>query len=120
MRLNQRSTFLQHAVIPAWEWLGIMPASAKHYWRTTMRLVLTALAIVITGVLVQPANADPYPWCAITGGRGDSRESCYFKTFQACLTTIQGLGGFCNPNPRYTGRSGYRDDDRFGRRSVRQ
>jgi hypothetical protein len=85
-----------------------------------MRLVLTALAIVITGVLVQPAKADPYPWCAITGGRGDSQESCYYKTFERCLNQIQGLGGFCNPNPRYTGPSTYRADKGHARRNARQ
>jgi hypothetical protein len=85
-----------------------------------MRLALTALAVVATAVLVQPAKADPYPWCAVTGGRDDSRESCYYKTFEACLTTIQGLGGFCNHNPRYTGPSAARGDEPSKRRSARR
>ena len=67
-----------------------------------MRIVLTALVLAGTALLAQPAKADPYPWCAIYGGN-DGTQSCYYMTFQQCLTQIQGLGGFCNQNPGYTG-----------------
>jgi len=73
----------------------------------TMRLALTVFALIGTTLLVQsvqvqPAQADPYRYCAVYGGN-DGRESCYFRTFQECLAQIQGVGGFCNNNPWYTG-----------------
>jgi hypothetical protein len=67
-----------------------------------MRLALTALVLAGTALLAQPAKADPYRWCAVYGAN-DGRESCYYKTFEQCLAQIQGLGGFCNLNPGYTG-----------------
>ena len=84
-----------------------------------MRIALAALAVAATTLLAPEAKADPYPWCAVTGGRNDSTESCYFKTFERCLDQIQGLGGFCNPNPRYTGPATYRSDKRSTRRAAR-
>jgi hypothetical protein len=69
-----------------------------------MRVTLTILVLIGAAWSGQPAQAevDPYPWCAQQGTR-DSRESCYFKTFEQCLDQIRGQGGFCNRNPRYTG-----------------
>jgi hypothetical protein len=67
-----------------------------------MRLALITLVFAGTALVVQPAKADPYRWCAIYGGN-DGTESCYYNTFEQCLAQIQGLGGFCNQNPRYTG-----------------
>jgi hypothetical protein len=67
-----------------------------------MRLVLAALAFMGIAWLAQPVQADPYRYCAVYGGN-DGRESCYFRTFQECLASIQGNGGFCNNNPWYTG-----------------
>jgi hypothetical protein len=67
-----------------------------------MRFALTALVFAGTALVAQPAKADPYPWCAVYG-TNDGRESCYYMTFQQCLIQIQGLGGFCNQNPGYTG-----------------
>lgn len=80
-----------------------------------MRLAPIAVALLGTVFLVQPAKADPYPWCAIYGNSGNSRESCYYMTFEACLAQIQGLGGFCNQNPGYTGPAVSRDRRRTRR-----
>jgi hypothetical protein len=86
-----------------------------------MRLALTALVLLGTSVFAQPVKADPYPWCAIYGGGSQGGgESCYYLTFERCLNQIQGLGGFCNPNPRYTGPSTYRADKGHARRNARQ
>jgi hypothetical protein len=38
------------------------------------------------------ANADPYKWCAQYGGEDGGGTNCGF-----------GMGGFCVPNPFYTG-----------------
>jgi hypothetical protein len=45
-----------------------------------------------------PAQAREYPWCA----RYDwTTRNCGFVSFQQCLATISGIGGRCEPNPRY-------------------
>lgn len=45
-----------------------------------------------------PAAAREYPWCA----RYDwTTSNCGFVSFQQCLATISGIGGRCEPNPRY-------------------
>jgi Protein of unknown function (DUF3551) len=39
------------------------------------------------------------PWCAPRGGNAGDLE-CVYNTFQECMATVRGLGGFCSPNPR--------------------
>jgi hypothetical protein len=43
-----------------------------------------------------------YPWCSrqVTGREG-SATSCYFTSYQQCMTTISGIGGWCYQNPAY-------------------
>ena len=53
-----------------------------------MRVAPIALALLGTALFAEPAKADPYPWCAVYGNTGDSRESCYYLTFEACLAQI--------------------------------
>jgi hypothetical protein len=72
-----------------------------------MKMIAPALLLA---VLMLAANgpsesrADPYRWCAIYGG-GDGYEAtnCGFVTLKQCRETISGIGGMCEPNPRYTG-----------------
>jgi hypothetical protein len=48
-----------------------------------------------------PAQAREYPWCA----RYDwTTSNCGFVSLQQCLATISGIGGRCEPNPRYAAR----------------
>jgi len=46
---------------------------------------------------------DPYRWCADFGGRGGGGTSCYYTSFEQCRRELIGRGGFCRPNPFYTG-----------------
>ncbi len=39
------------------------------------------------------------PWCAALGGR-DGGNDCSYYTFEQCMATARGLGGYCSPNPR--------------------
>jgi hypothetical protein len=41
-----------------------------------------------------------YPWCANYGDGGGS--NCGFSTHEQCMATVNGTGGFCDPNPFYT------------------
>jgi len=46
-----------------------------------------------------PARAQNYPWCAnFADGAG---VNCGFSTYQQCMTTSQGSGGYCTKNDRY-------------------
>jgi hypothetical protein len=64
--------------------------------RSLAILAVTAAALSLAAHLT-PAQAREYPWCA----RYDVwTTNCGFVTFQQCLATISGAGGFCAPNPR--------------------
>jgi hypothetical protein len=39
------------------------------------------------------------PWCAYLGGFGGNFD-CSYYTFEQCMATARGLGGYCSPNPR--------------------
>lgn len=52
----------------------------------------------------QPYPYDPYPWCAVYGGRGGGGTNCGFRTWQQCMATVSGIGGFCEPNQFYNPR----------------
>jgi Protein of unknown function (DUF3551) len=65
------------------------------------------LMLFITGVFVailcieKPAVAQNYPWCAQYGATPSAPTNCGFVTFQQCLDTISGIGGFCVRNNTY-------------------
>jgi len=47
-----------------------------------------------------------YPWCAITSGgdnSGGGAMSCYYTSWQQCMTTLSGIGGNCVESPYYHG-----------------
>ena len=46
---------------------------------------------------------DPYRWCAHYSGEGGGGTNCYFMTIEQCRAAISGVGGYCGPNPFYTG-----------------
>ena len=70
-----------------------------------MRLPSILLAVFILPVTLvqaqaqaQPFPYDPYPWCAVYGGRGGGGSNCGFSTWQQCMATVSGIGNqFYNP-----------------------
>ena len=65
-----------------------------------MRTLLFLLAIfAVTAGIGTPAQAQNYPWCAQYSGLGGT--NCGFTTFQQCMATLAGMGGFCNANTQY-------------------
>jgi Protein of unknown function (DUF3551) len=65
-----------------------------------MRVLLFLLAIfIVTAGTATPAPAQNYPWCAQYSGLGGT--SCGFTSFQQCMATLAGMGGFCNANTQY-------------------
>ena len=50
--------------------------------------------------IANPARAQNYRWCAnFHDGAG---VNCGFSTYQQCMATAQGSGGFCTQNNAYT------------------
>jgi hypothetical protein len=67
-----------------------------------LRLAIAVLATLVAGSLIDSAEADPYRWCAQYSGRTGG-TNCYFMTIGQCQAAVSGVGGFCRPNPFYTG-----------------
>ena len=70
-------------------------------------IVLATLALSSTVLAQAPANAlpyDPYPWCAVYGGRMSGSSNCGFSTWNQCMATVSGIGGFCQRNSFYNPR----------------
>ncbi len=68
-----------------------------------MRAVLLILSILIAAAGIGTrAEAQNYPWCAhYSGGSMGGAMNCGFTTFQQCLDTVSGIGGFCEKNDWY-------------------
>lgn len=67
-----------------------------------MRKTLLAVATLVSaaGFVPTPAGAVDYPWCA---EYIFDATNCGFTTHEQCLATINGIGGYCRPNPMYRG-----------------
>ena len=60
--------------------------------------------IALTAMTQTSANAlpyDPYAWCANYDSRGFGGSNCGFSTWNQCMATVSGVGGFCVPNQFY-------------------
>jgi Protein of unknown function (DUF3551) len=66
-----------------------------------MRTLLFMLAIfaVAAGAGTR-AQAKNYPWCADYSGPAGG-ANCGFTTYEQCMATLSGIGGFCNRNTQY-------------------
>jgi hypothetical protein len=66
-----------------------------------MRSLLLMVGVVVgTAALGGSARAQNYPWCAYYGGDFGG-ENCGFTTFEQCMATLSGIGGFCDQNTQY-------------------
>ena len=67
------------------------------------RVAFALLASATLAVEVQPAAAEIYrPWCVQHGSSdGDNGTTCAFTSFEQCMMTARGGGGFCVQNPWY-------------------
>jgi uncharacterized protein DUF3551 len=72
-----------------------------------LTFVLLTIPVALT-ISAGSANAlpyDPYPWCAVYGGRMGGSSNCGFSTLQQCMATVSGIGGSCEPNQFYNPRA---------------
>jgi hypothetical protein len=59
---------------------------------------LVAAAMLMGTPPASAQNAPNAPWCAYYDR---DTANCGFFTFEQCLQTISGIGGWCQPNPWY-------------------
>jgi hypothetical protein len=78
-----------------------------------MRHVLIAGALIVAALALagSTAQAREYPWCARYGW---TTYNCGFDTYNQCLATISGVGGYCERNPRFA------NDEQRPRKRYRQ
>ena len=79
-----------------------------------MRTIAFASLVFATLALL-PDGAQAAPWCAdYGGGRGGGGTNCGFYSFEQCMATVRGIGGFCRQNgfenPSYRYQRRYRRD----------
>jgi hypothetical protein len=71
-----------------------------------MRMAAIALFVVVASLLgeTEVSNAQSaysYPWCAIYWRVGGGARSCYYTSYEQCMTTVFPIGGFCVESPYY-------------------
>ena len=59
---------------------------------------LAMIALTSVGLSLSSFVAEAAPWCAQYSGRGGA-TNCGFYSFEQCMQTVHGIGGFCNRNP---------------------
>jgi hypothetical protein len=81
-----------------------------------MRLFLIVVgAFAAMTCIASPAEADNgRRWCAYYVG--NEATNCGWDTFEQCLATVSGIGGFCQLNTMYQPPSGPRPSTRHPRR----
>jgi hypothetical protein len=62
-----------------------------------MRLLLILCAVALLG---GTAKAQNYPWCAMYNV-GDEAVNCGFDSFEQCMESVRGMGGYCKANNTY-------------------
>ena len=73
-----------------------------------VRIAFAALCFTtFLGAAPEPAKAAAAPEAIVRAPAiriGLGARNCYFFTFAQCQATVSGVGGYCTPNPFYTGR----------------
>jgi len=65
----------------------------------TIAIAATTAALVLLSTGSGHAQTT-WPWCATYNDAYGARN-CGFATFQQCLATVSGIGGFCGQNPMF-------------------
>jgi hypothetical protein len=75
--------------------------------RILLTVVATAAALIGATDLASAQSPYSYPWCSRQAAKEGAATSCYFSSYQQCMTTISGIGGYCYQSPYYHARSEY-------------
>ncbi len=70
--------------------------------KATGKLLLAIISVVagLAGMTMR-AEAQNYPWCAQYSGKMGGAMNCGFVSFDQCMLTVRGMGGFCMANNTY-------------------
>jgi hypothetical protein len=86
---------------------GLLFRAEEEFMRT-----IAVVPILFAALSLTADGAQAAPWCAQYGGGRGGGTNCGFYSFQQCMATIWGNGGFCTQNqfenPYWTGRDGRR------------
>jgi hypothetical protein len=66
-------------------------------WKILTASALAGGAMLLAGA---PAKAQGYEYPYCTSGGWATDGICRFRTFEECMTFVQGVGGSCTRNPR--------------------
>ena len=66
-------------------------------------LVFVSFAFMGATELATAQSPYSYPWCSRQGSYDSVTTSCYFTSYQQCMRTLSGLGGYCFERPYYHG-----------------
>src|SRR4029077_3343568 len=82
---------------------GVASLNPGYMRERPMRILFLTLGVLVAiAALGTRAQAQNYPWCAIYGGSSvGGGRNCGFTTYQQCLATVSGIGGFCQQNTTY-------------------
>jgi hypothetical protein len=87
------------------QWRLARRRNMLHTMRCTPSLLALALLALLAGSNPSPAEIT-YPWCAQYGsGNSGGGRNCGFWTYEQCMATLWGNGGYCEVNAMYRGPS---------------
>jgi hypothetical protein len=71
-----------------------------------MRLPILSFLLIAAALLgeIDATSAQSpysYPWCAKSFKKEGGGTSCYYSSYQQCMTTLSGIGGYCYESPYY-------------------
>ena len=68
----------------------------------TFRLMAAVAGLAALAASTGEAAARDYPWCAqLMLDRTGGAENCGFVSLRQCEAYVNGIGGYCERNPRY-------------------
>lgn len=64
------------------------------------RLAAATVLAAAAAAFAVPAQAQDYPWC-LQSSAYEGGENCGFSTYDQCMASRLGIGGFCQANTQY-------------------
>jgi hypothetical protein len=84
--------------------LEITPKMTATASSNTRRARLVAITVLAAAGFAVPAQAQNYPWC-LQSSAYEGGENCGFSTYDQCMASRLGIGGFCQANTQYQASS---------------
>jgi hypothetical protein len=70
-----------------------------------MRAAIVFATFAVAAILLahpegRAQSAYDYPWCAVYTNKSGA-QACYYSSYEQCMATMSGIGGFCMRSPYY-------------------